>query len=79
MTHYDLPKETTKKCKDATIAVETFFVNLISRSDRIKFLTVSFMVNRTKITRFNLLKTLANIHVRKSFKVRVTKIDGDFE
>ena len=44
---YDLPKEIVKKHKDATISVDMFFVNvmpmLISRSDKINFLTVSFM------------------------------------
>ena len=59
-THYDLPKEIIKKHKDATIEADIFFVNsmtmLISRSDKIKFLTVSFMENRTKRTRSNLLK-----------------------
>ena len=52
---------------------------LISRSNKIKFLTVRFMENRTKITRFNLLKTVANMHARKRFKDRVINADREFE
>ena len=52
---------------------------LISRSDKIKFLTVSFMENRTKRTRFSLLKTAFNMHHRKGFKVRAIKADGEIE
>ena len=83
ITYYDLPKEIVKKYKDVAIEADIFFVNrmpmLISRSDKIKFLTVSFIENRTKRTRFNLLKTVANMHSRKGFKVRVIKADGEFE
>ena len=46
---------------------------LVSRSDKIKFLIVRFMENRTKRTRFNLLKTVVKMHYRKVFKVRVIK------
>ena len=57
---YDLPKEIEKKHKDATIVVGMFFANRmptsISTSDKTKFLTLSFMENRTKRTRLNLLK-----------------------
>ena len=52
---------------------------LISRSDKINILTVSFVENRTKRTRFNSLKTVANMCDMKGFKVRVMKDDGEFE
>ena len=60
ITNYDMPKEILKKCEDATMAVDIIFENrmsiLISRNNKIKFLTVSFTKNRTKRTRINLLK-----------------------
>ena len=83
ITYYDIPKEIVKKHKDVTIVVDIFFVNrmpiLMSRSDKIKFLTVSFMENRTKWTRFSLLKTIVNMHHRKGFKVRFIKADEEFK
>ena len=82
-TCYDLLKEIVKKHKDVKIEVDIFSVNripmLVSRSDKIKFLIVRFMENRTKRTRFNLLKTVANMCHRKGFKVRATKADGELE
>ena len=82
-THYDLPTQVIKKFKDVTTLEEIFFVNrmsmLTSRSDKIKILAVSFMENRTKRTRFNSLKTVANMCDMKGFKVRVMKDDGEFE
>ena len=69
-----------QRCNNSSRCV---FVNRmpmwISRSDKIKFVTVSFMENRTKRTRFGLLKTVANMCARNGFKVRFRKSDGEFE
>ena len=52
---------------------------IISRSNKIKFLTVSFMEKRTKRIRFSLLKTIVIMYHKKGFKVRAIKADGEFE
>ena len=59
-THCDSPKETMKAHENATKVADTFFANkmpmLLTGSDKMKFLTVSFVEDRTMSTRFNSLK-----------------------
>lgn len=83
VSHCNLPEEMKQKCNDADMAADTFFANdmpmSLTRSNEIKFMTASFMENRSKRVRLELSKMTFDMCKRKGFKIRTLKADGEFQ
>ena len=79
----EVPKEIRDANQNVELSIDVFFINqipfLISVSDTLKFVTTSYIPNRTTDVMVKTITILSNIYTRSGFTIKTIKFDEEFE